>query len=171
MNCKEGVQELIDQIVAIIHVIPQDQFARPMEIFNGSTLGKHFRHIHDFFACLIEQCHLATLDYALRKRDSLIETDKKEAIAGFIYIQKHLPDLQEDHKKKVLADFELKDGIRPKVITTVGRELMYGYDHAVHHLAIIKIGLKAINPNLPINDEVGVAASTIKHQYATKHGH
>ena len=171
MNCKEGVQELIDQIVDTIQIIPPADFGKPMEIFNGSTLGKHFRHIHDFFSCLVEQCHQESLDYAHRLRDPDLESQKDVALSAFRALKPRLAELDEDRSISVYADFQLEEGKRPRVNTTFGRELMYGYDHAVHHLAIVKIGLKSLDPTLPIHDELGVAASTIKHQHAISHGH
>jgi len=171
MNCKEGAIQLIDQIIATIQVIPKTDYARPMEVFNGSTLGKHFRHIFDFFNCLIEQCDCKSVDYAKRERDELIETQSAYAARHFELLKGRLSDLEEHKNLEVFADFLLSDGSRPSVQTTIGREIMYAYDHAVHHLAIVKIGLKALDPYLPINEQMGVAASTIKHQYEMTHGH
>ncbi len=171
MNCKQGAVQLIDQIISTMHLITEDQYVTPLDIFNGSTLGKHFRHIHDFFTCLLEQCNNRKLDYAVRKRDRNIEENKSYAIDQFSNIKETLSGLQENQTLKVYADFTLKDGSRPLVNTSLGRELMYAYDHAVHHLAIVKIGLKSIDPSIPLNEEMGIAASTINHQYAITHGH
>ena len=171
MNCKEGAIQLIDQIITTIQLIPADDYAQPMEIFAGSTLGKHFRHIYDFFNCLVEQCDCHEMDYAERKRDTLIEEKSNYAVDMFNCLKDGVKSLNELHSMEVYADFLLPDGTRPKVTSTIGREIMYAYDHAVHHLAIVKIGLKALDPNLPIDDQMGVAASTLQHQYEVTHGH
>ena len=171
MNCKEGVIQLLDQITNIIQVIPDQDYPQQMEIFNNSTLGKHFRHIYDFFNCLINQCNCDEVDYAKRQRDAMIESDPSYAISHFEGLKEDISNLNEDLDIEVYTDFELPDGQRPKVRSTIGRELMYAYDHAVHHLAIVKIGLKIVHPDLPLSKDVGVAASTIKHQYEVSHGH
>jgi hypothetical protein len=65
---------------------------------------------------------------------------------------------------KVVADFSTnKDSFRPQVDSSVGRELMYAFDHAIHHIAIIKIGIKAAFPQIQIPQEIGVAPSTIRY--------
>jgi len=171
MNCKRGAINLIDQIINVIEMIPEGQYALPLDIFNGSTLGKHFRHISDFFDCLINQCDCALVDYASRNRDNDIEEIPEYAISKFGHLKGQIEKLNEEETLKVYADFQLEDGTRPVVTTTIGRELMYAYDHAVHHLAIVKIGLKSNNPDVQIPQSLGVAASTIKHQFEVSHGH
>jgi hypothetical protein len=56
------------------------------------------------------------------------------------------------------------NGTRPMATSSIGRELLYAYDHAVHHLAIIKLGIKAEIPDVEIDSNIGVAASTLRHQ-------
>jgi hypothetical protein len=50
------------------------------------------------------------------------------------------------------------------VSSTVGRELIYNIEHTIHHLAIVKIALKAILPSLELPEHFGVAPSTIRHR-------
>ena len=171
MNCKQGALQLIDQIIEVIGMVPHGHYAQPMDVFSGSTLGKHFRHIYDFFLCLSEQCDDKEIDYASRSRNPEIEEDPFYAIERFRAIQRDLGNLEESTSLSVYADFSLPDGTRPSVSTTIGRELMYAYDHSVHHLAIVKIGLREIDPALPLSRDIGVAASTIAHQYVSAHGH
>lgn len=164
MNCKEGAIQLIDQIIEIIEVVPTSAYSKSLDVFGGSTFGKHFRHIYDFFDCLIEQCGCSKVDYALRMRNESIETSPKVAIEHFNQIKGTMNGLCEEESLEVYADFAMVNGERPKVKTSIGREIMYAYDHAVHHLAIIKIGLRTEFPDVAINDNIGVAASTIEHQ-------
>lgn len=171
MQCKQGALQLIDEIIETLNIIPTEAYAASLEVFEGSTLGKHFRHIHDFFNCLITQCEHEHVDYAKRKRDETIEGQKDSAITHFSHLKSSINKLDESRVLKVYADFTLDDGSRPAVQTTIGRELMYAYDHAVHHLAIVKIGLQSIDPMLPFKKDLGVAASTTSHTYAVVHGH
>lgn len=166
MNCKKGAVQLISQIIATIKIMDQTDYDRPMDIYNGSTMGKHFRHIYDFFNCLVVQSDQAVIDYCLRARDEGIESNRDFAIELFEALKLNLAKLDETKEIIVKADFEIEDKIRPQVNTTIGREVMYAYDHAVHHLAIVKIGLNLIRPDLQINQDLGVAASTIRHQHA-----
>lgn len=43
---------------------------------------------------------------------------------------------------------------------------MYNIEHTIHHLALIKVGLKLVYPDLDLPNHFGVAPSTIKFQQA-----
>ena len=163
MNCKDGAITLIDTIISTVYLIDQELYNQPLEVYNGSTLGKHFRHIHDFFHCLIHQCDAPKVDYCKRCRDATIEERKDACIAAFEALKYDMSALNESKMIIVKADFEIGAGVRPEVRTSVGREIMYAYDHAVHHLAIIKIGLNEHCPQIVIDQDLGVAASTIRY--------
>jgi len=44
--------------------------------------------------------------------------------------------------------------------------LLFFYDHAIHHLAIIKIGLLCHFPHVQAEKDLGVSPSTIKARVA-----
>jgi len=50
------------------------------------------------------------------------------------------------------------------VETTAMRELVYNIEHAVHHMAIIKIGVREIANYIELPLDFGIAASTIRYQ-------
>lgn len=164
MKCKEAAAELIDQIIDTIKVLDPGEYSRALNVYNGSSLGKHFRHIFDFFSLLCTQNQSGCVDYCRRQRDHRIETEQEYAIEQFDHLKQELAKLKESDIVTVYADFELKDGSRTKVASSIGREIMYGYDHAVHHLAIIKIGIQAMKPDIKLNKQLGVAASTIRYE-------
>jgi hypothetical protein len=166
MNCKKGAVQLLHQIIQLIELIDSKDYNRPLDIYNSSTMGKHFRHIYDFFNCLVSQSESYEVDYCMRDRNENIEENKEYSIAAFEALKHQLFHLNEEDEIMVHADFEMEGGIRPIVKTSIGREIMYAYDHAVHHLAIVKIGLKSIRPDIQINENIGIAASTLRHQHA-----
>ena len=51
-----------------------------------------------------------------------------------------------------------------EIHSSIGRELMYAYDHAIHHLAMVKIGMNVHYPEVSINKDLGVAPSTLKYR-------
>ena len=161
MNCKEGALEIVQQVERILDQLAQEQYANPMEVLNGSSLGQHFRHIIEFYHCLVDGVDNGLIDYASRKRDNRIEQDVYFAKSSYLSLGQQLKVLDEDQLIKVKADFNADE--RPVVGSTVGRELMFAYDHAVHHLAIIKIGIQQELPDFALDQRLGVAPSTIKH--------
>ncbi len=151
-------------MLELLETIDDEAYRQPLEIFRGSTLGQHFRHISDFYACLIKGLKEGLIDYSTRERNLLIETDTQFASEVFSDISKVILDCNEALEIEVRAEFSDEFGIeQPIVKSSVGREMMYAYDHAVHHLAMIKMGLRVAFPEVKIGDKVGVAPSTLKH--------
>ncbi|NRB52102.1 MAG: DinB family protein [Saprospiraceae bacterium] len=165
MDCKTGTKNIIAQIVELLSSLDEEQYARPLPIYNGSSLGQHFRHIFDFYQCLINDVSRGTIDYARRARDPRIEQHPGYARDAFLRAAEVIDGFEELASLEVLADFSSDStDSRPLLKSTVGRELMFAHDHAVHHIAIIKIGFQQAFPEIPIALEVGVAPSTIKYR-------
>ncbi len=164
MDCKQGTDIIIRQMVELLENLDAGTYARPLTIFNGSSIGQHFRHIVDFYGCLARGAGDGRVDYAKRERDVLVETWPQSAADALSLCAGQLAELDESQSLEVVADFsaDLNES-RPVVGSTLGRELMYAYDHAVHHLAMIKMGLKAARPDMEVAPNVGVAPSTLKY--------
>lgn len=171
MKCLSAVEEMIIQIISLLDQIPDQDFNRSLEVYEDATLGKHFRHIYEFFDCLVNQCDCGEIDYGLRKREQSLENYTDIAKDRFLKLRDRLGELEEELPIEVCTDFKDEQGQRQTVKSTLGRELMYAYDHAVHHLAIVRIGLASLSPEVTIDESLGVAASTIQHQYKIAHGH
>lgn len=166
MDCKQGAEEIREQVIEVLDKIPAAEYIRPRAVFNGASLGQHFRHIIEFYQCLLLGVSSGWVDYAARRRDHRLETDIAFARDTFQHLRSSLSGLDESQPIEVLADFSNRE--RPTVRSTVGRELMFAYDHAIHHLAIIRIGLEGQLPGLPVRESFGMAPSTIKHRKANR---
>jgi hypothetical protein len=161
MDCKEGALEIGQQILQLLDQISPEQYASPLGILNEASPGQHFRHIIEFYHCLFTGMDSGMVDYASRNRDHRLEQDLDYAILAYQKLKEGLSGLNENAVISVKADFSASQ--RPVVQSTVGRELMFAYDHAVHHLAIIKIGLQHSIPGLKLDQHLGVAPSTVKY--------
>ena len=132
MNCKQGTEIIICQMVELLGKLPGETYSRPLQLFNGSSIGQHFRHIVDFYGCLNKGAAAGRLDYADRQRDTRIETEPMYAASVLQDLFEKMRDLDEGLMLEVVADFSADlNEARPVVPTSVGRELMYAYDHAV----------------------------------------
>ncbi len=169
MNCKQGTEIIIGQMTDLLQRVNEETYARPLPLFNGSSIGQHFRHIIDFYGCLANNAQEGRLDYAHRQRDTRVETEPGYAAELLQAFYGKLTEMDEAKPVEVVADFssELNE-TRPVVASCIGRELMYAYDHAVHHLAIIKMGLKSAAPEFVVDKNLGVAPSTVKHWQGQK---
>lgn len=165
MTTKDSVQLMQQQIMSVLEQLTDSQYHLSLDIFNGSTVGEHVRHIFDFYNCICFCSDGVDIDYNCRERNPLIESERKTAIASFSQLVNEISRFEDTKVVNVITDFSTDESEeRPVVLSSIGRELMYAYDHAVHHLAIIKMGIKSAFPEIVLNDHIGIAPSTIKYQ-------
>lgn len=160
MHAKSAILHVINQIDHLLVQIEPTDYRRPLAEFDGNTLGQHFRHILEFFQCLEQGVPGGQVDYAARQRNLLYEESPSVTAAAFEHFVQVMDNVQEDHPFAVKAEFGGVD--RPVYQSTLGRELLFVYDHAIHHLAIIKIGLNCQFPEIHTDKDLGVSPSTIK---------
>ncbi len=155
---KQNAASLLDQLSSVISTVDAGLYAQPIVLLSNATIGQHTRHIIEFFQCLQEQVGSKVINYTLRKRDSLIEENKEAAIDAMNTLINNLSQLESS------ADLVLEIDEEQNVLikTNVERELFYNFEHAIHHMAIIKIGLKVVAPHLKLSNSFGVAPSTLR---------
>jgi len=140
-------------------------YQAPLEILSGSTIGQHTRHIIEFYNCLIEQSAEGdnpVINYAMRRRDLLIESAPDHALSNLRQIISELTEMDMPSVCRLDCAEHGQDNLL--VPSTLGRELIYTIEHTIHHLAIVKIALKATNPSIALPEHFGVAPSTIRHR-------
>ncbi|MGB3079955.1 MAG: hypothetical protein WBB31_12800 [Saprospiraceae bacterium] len=167
------LQPYIHQIAGIVlndlryylEVIDPVSYQVPLELLSGSTIGQHTRHIIEFYTCLLEQSAGQTdpvINYAQRRRDHQIESQPDHAIGLVNILCTRLNDLVAD--QNCFLDCTEHGQENLLVSSTIGRELVYNIEHTIHHLAIVKIALKATHPKIALPEHFGVAPSTIRHR-------
>lgn len=160
MQAKDAIQRTISQINDLLEQIEPHEYRQPLPEFDGSTLGQHFRHILEFLVCLERGIPSGMVDYASRERNALYEDSPgvaKSALAAFL---EALYGFDPAIPLAMRAEFGGSE--RPIYTSTLGRELAFVYDHAIHHLAIIKIGLRCRFRHIKTDRDLGVSPSTIK---------
>jgi hypothetical protein len=91
-----------------------------------------------------------------------IETDR--AFAGSL-LKKIYNGLSRENKELVLEATYNEDSNEHILFNTnFYREIAYNLEHTIHHMALIKVGVREVNADLVIPESFGVAASTIKHR-------
>jgi hypothetical protein len=115
------------------------------------------------FNVLIDQSMTdGLLCYDKRKRDLALETIPDKAIDALHAMEQSMNKLPS--LGKIILTSEMSDGTEVQLSTSLGRELWFVIEHAVHHLALIKIGLKALYPDWQLPEHFGMATSTMNHQ-------
>jgi len=160
MQAKDSILLTINQVADLLGQLEPHEYRQPLPEFDGSTLGQHFRHILEFFICLERGVPSGMVDYAARERNTLFEDAPGVALAALETFAEAMGSLQPSTEVLLKAEFGGAD--RPCYQSTVGRELAFVYDHAIHHLAMIKIGLRCHFPHIQIDRDLGVSPSTLK---------
>ena len=167
MNAKQGTILIAAQMAGLLECLDDAVFTRPLPLFHGSTIGQHFRHILEFYTCLFDGTLSARVDYSSRKRNPALSEKPRVALAVLDYIADTVK--RQDEHQWLNVESEFSDEVvahvqRPIYMSSMGRELQYAFDHAVHHLAMIRMGLEVYFPEIQVDEDLGVAPSTLKYK-------
>jgi len=160
MNLIQTSVEILNQANSFLTQISASDYTQPIPILSDSYIGQHTRHFIEFYQCLIEQSKAERINYCLRKRDMEIETNPQVALDAIHEIIDNLNLLNLD--ASVVVHTEKEGG--EQLNSTIGRELYYNIEHCIHHLALIKVGLNIVSPDMPLPKHFGFAPSTVQHR-------
>lgn len=164
MNLQIACTNILTQLSSLIDQISEADFTKPASTLSNSTLGQHMRHTLEFFICFEQGFDKGLINYDKRAHDKLIESDKFLALAALQRIQEFVNRQHEDKPLKLEVGYDLTKEEFVSVDTNYTRELVYNIEHAVHHMAIMKIGVREIAPYITLAPDFGIAASTVRHK-------
>ena len=162
MKLQSAVNTVLTQLSDSIGRLSSEQYVTPCSRLSGSSIGQHVRHIIEMFQCLDNGYESGLISYEDRKRDKQIEMEKSLAIQ---LLQDIFPGLGKPDKPLLLLTYYYDDpGQDPeKIESNYFREIAYNLEHSIHHMALIRIGFAELG-NIPLEENYGVAFSTIKHR-------
>jgi uncharacterized damage-inducible protein DinB len=166
MNIHHACIHILTQLQTLVEQIRESDFVQPVESLGQSTIGQHIRHTLEFFLCFQNGWREGVINYDHRNHDKLIESDKFVALSVIRQIQEFVNGLQ-DRSLRLEVGYDLLQEDFETIETTATRELVYNIEHAVHHMAIIKIGVREIAGYLTLPPDFGIAASTIRYKETT----
>ncbi len=161
MDLLVGSTSVLNDALYYLNRLNAEEYARSLPLLSDSSIGQHSRHFIEFYQCLLAQADRHSINYCLRQRDYGIETDPEQAIAA---IQTILQQLKQLDLASNLHLHTTEMETETAIPSTVGRELFYNVEHTIHHLALIKVGLKIVKPELELPSHFGIAPSTIRHR-------
>jgi len=154
---------ILSQLSTLIEQIREADFSKPVESISHSTIGQHLRHTLEFFICFQDGYEKGVINYDKRAHDKLIEQDKFIALAAIARIADFVQRLEEK-SIRLEVGYDLDAETFVTIETNATRELVYNIEHAVHHMAIMKIGVREISPYISLPKDFGIAASTIRYK-------
>ena len=164
MNVFDNASIILENLKSEISKLEDDNFGQPIDLLSDSSIGQHCRHIIEFYQCLIDQVSGGNICYDLRKRNIVLERSVEEAckvIDGLIYWLNTRP---KNIDLLLIINHDLdKNDLNHSVKSNLEREIVFNIEHCIHHMALIKIGFKALVPQIDLPSHFGVAPSTIRH--------
>lgn len=160
-NIHTATEHVFAQLAALIQGCSIDIYSASTPVLMGSSIGQHVRHILEFYRELEQGYPTGLVDYARRKRDLILESNPEVALAEL----QQLPEKLRLPAKmlRLAADYSAFQSEIVEVETTFDRELVFNLEHAVHHMALIRIGYET-QTGQRLAPEFGVAASTLTHR-------
>ena len=161
MELQKAVYQVFTQLSDSIVQLETDHYQYACVNLSGNTIGQHVRHIIEMFQCLEAGYERGEVDYDRRKRDHRIETDK---ILALDLLKEIIQQIAKGNK--ILYLFTYYDDLQnepEKIATNYFREIAYNLEHTIHHMALIRVGLRELG-GIPVEDSYGVASSTLKYR-------
>ena len=156
---------LIEQGVELISTIDGAVYRRNDHDLFTSGVGKHFRHVLDFYDRFTGG-YRTIVDYDERRRDERIETDPQYAAERARSVCDALRRMAEatgdDESRGVRVRVEIRDrdGSPIETDSTLDRELDVLAAHTIHHYALIAQLLRI--QGVEVVHSFGVAPSTLR---------
>jgi len=163
MNLTKVCSNILNQPIDVVEQLNESTYSAPSHPLSNSTIGQHFSHTLEFLICFEEGYHTGSINYDKRAHDKTIEREKHIAIQTIHRINEFIHTVDFDKPLLLEVNYDLEKDTNETLTTTAKRELVYNIEHAVHHMAIIKIGIKELAPRIILPPEFGIAASTIRH--------
>lgn len=166
MHLIQSSHSILSQLASLVDQIGESDFSKPCPTLGHSSIGQHLRHTLEFFLCLESGCITGVVNYDKRAHDKLIESDKYIAAATISRIKEFIAQRHADFTLKLEVGYNLDSEESQVMDTNYFRELTYNIEHAVHHMAIIKIGIREVANYVILPADFGIAASTIRYKEA-----
>jgi len=156
--CKKNLIEIRSLLIKL----NDDQYSHKSGILSGSSIGQHVRHILEFYVCLLNGRKTGIANYDNRERDYALENNTSNAIKVIHELLINLSKIEIDSTIILEGNYSSTKQEPLMINSSILRELTYNLEHSIHHQALIKIGLKALNIEYLIDENFGVAPATIR---------
>lgn len=155
-NLKE-IQSLCERMVP-------EEYTFHQNILSEASIGQHIRHIIELYQAVADAYTTKIVNYDARKRNPLIQEKPTIAAEEIGRLIQFLEKSPEDKIVKLEGNFSTDSSKPSQLNSSLYRELAYNLEHAIHHQALIKIGLIQLSLQHLIDENFGVAPATIRYR-------
>jgi len=158
---QKAINNVFLQLTASVGQLTDEQYVHQCQTLTGATIGKHVRHVIELFQSLQNGYEHGIVNYDSRKRDIRIENEKQLALSLLNEIRAGLNKKDKDLSLETSYDEDSGEVVFIK--TNYNREIVYNLEHAIHHMALIRIGINEVS-SVELPENFGVAPSTIRYR-------
>lgn len=136
--------------------------------YTSSSIGSHFRHIIDHYECLFVGLEHGYIDYDQRARNPLVEQHTQHALQQLdatvdaVQALDSAVNLEPNLKLSVNLCTTIEGARETAFESTLHRELVFLHGHTTHHFSLVAMLMRLID--LPVDDTLGIAPSTLAYQ-------
>ncbi len=153
--------ETLHTLGTVLSTIDQTLYTK-VNLKGKASVGQHVRHTLEFYTCLFDGHDV--VNYDSRKRDILLESSAQHALVTIGLIAERVKDAKKDYALDLIAELPSGTNEAISVKSSLARELLYVLEHAIHHMALIRILIKDEAPTFELEDSFGVAYSTMAYR-------
>ncbi|MDP2189001.1 MAG: hypothetical protein Q8J69_10005 [Sphingobacteriaceae bacterium] len=153
-------QQCFELLTQFLQQLPEARYQQAYPQFFGGTIGKHVRHILEFYQQLLAAEAAESVNYDARERQLALENKPQQALDVIDQLSRLLA--APIHDRALAVEGAVLVDVGP-VGSTFRRELYYAYEHMVHHMALIKVGCFGLE-DFQFPETFGLAYATAKHR-------
>lgn len=163
MQLKDTARTILNQIFDLINQLSDEEYAAQLDLLNGNSIGKHVRHVVEFYDLLVKGAPGKHINYDQRKHEPLLEVNTAVTKEKIQFLIKQIDELNPKSDVILEVSYTNTEEDSVKVKSSLEREIVYNIEHAIHHMAIIKIAVMTVFPNMQLAENFGIAYSTVRY--------
>ena len=163
---KYSIHDKLSALEVLMDSLGDSKYSKQLDILKGGTVGKHIRHIIEFYEMFMHGIEGQDICYDDRKHNPDVETVVAVALEKLAKIKYAILELDADYPIVVTANYTPDPANSQKIPSSLSRELAYNLDHTIHHFAIVKLAVIHTFPDIEIPANFDLAYSTINYAKA-----
>ncbi len=160
---KKASKQILGQLIGLAESFSDEDFTKPLPVLLNNSIGKHYRHIIEFYQVMLEGINSGRINYDGRKHDPKLEQSRVNCLEALKSMEKRFHEPFWSDPLELCGSFSEDSDEEFSVGTNAERELVYNIEHSVHHMAIIRIAIQHEFPQIKLDKDFGYAFSTLKH--------
>jgi uncharacterized damage-inducible protein DinB len=170
MQLFDAANHILNQLSGVVEQISENDFRKPCKALHAS-IGQHLRHTLEFFICLEQGYEAGVINYDNRTHNKAMENDKFIALHAIRQIQNFINKNAGDKSLTLEVGYMPTSEQPVSIASNYLREVVYNIEHAVHHMAIMKIGIQEVANYIQLPSDFGIAVSTLRYRESEMAGH